>query len=228
MLGILGGMGPQATQFFYQKIIDLTPATSDQDHIPTLILSDPSLPDRTSAILSNETDEVGNLLIKNAKKLENAGATVIVMPCNTAHYWAHSIQKELNVPFINMIELLASHIKQKYIGKKIGLFSTVGTSKSEIYQKIFRVHDLNVLSPHAITQEKTSQIIKDIKAGHSLPPLSRKIEFEIERWQHEDNIKCFILGCTELPLLFNDFSPDYVIDPMEILAKHVVKKLFKL
>ena len=227
MLGILGGMGPQATLYFYQKIIDLCPAKSDQEHIPTLIMSDTSIPDRTTAIISKKTNEIKNTLVKNAIKLEKAGATVVVMPCNTAHYWADSIQNVLNVPFINMIELVASHIKQKDSGGKIGLFSTIGTAKSEIYQTTFRSHELTVLSPPVITKKKISHIIEDIKSGESIHPLSKRIEFEIERWQQEDDIKSFILGCTELPLLFPKFVPEHVIDPMEILARHVVTNLFK-
>ncbi|MBQ6586530.1 MAG: aspartate/glutamate racemase family protein, partial [Coriobacteriales bacterium] len=93
MLGILGGMGPQATNLLYQMVIDRTPAKCDQDHIPTLIYSDAQMPDRTSAILSGDDAAVRARLVADAKLLASCGCTCIAIPCNTAHYFADDVQE---------------------------------------------------------------------------------------------------------------------------------------
>ena len=94
-LGVLGGMGPQATQVFYQFVLDRTDAARDQDHIPALILSDTGIPDRTQAILSGETGELYQRLLKDARLLENCGCTAIAIPCNTSHYFVDKLQEDV-------------------------------------------------------------------------------------------------------------------------------------
>lgn len=94
-LGIIGGMGPQATQVFYQWILDRTVADCDQDHVPTFILSDTAMPDRTQAILSGNTAAVYDRLLNDAKILESNGCAYIAIPCNTSHYFVDDLQKEL-------------------------------------------------------------------------------------------------------------------------------------
>ena len=90
-IGILGGMGPEATAYFYQKIIKFTNASKDQGHIPTLIYSNPQIPDRTEAILKNKHGKIVYQLQCAAKTLEKAGADFIVIPCNTAHFYIKEI-----------------------------------------------------------------------------------------------------------------------------------------
>ena len=91
-LGVLGGMGPQATQVFYQYVLDRTDAARDQDHLPALILSDTGIPDRTAAILSGRTEQLYQRLLSDAQMLERCGCTVLAIPCNTSHYFADRLQ----------------------------------------------------------------------------------------------------------------------------------------
>ena len=92
-LGILGGMGPQATQVFYQRILDMTDATRDQEHVPTLIWSDTQIPDRTAAILGGDAEGCYRRLLEGAKLLEGCGCTALAIPCNTSHYFADRLQR---------------------------------------------------------------------------------------------------------------------------------------
>ena len=87
-LGVIGGMGPQATNTFYQFVIDRTDARTDQEHLSVLIFSDCAMPDRTAAILGTQAqkDEVYERLLSDARMLEGAGCTAIAVPCNTSHY----------------------------------------------------------------------------------------------------------------------------------------------
>ena len=92
-LGILGGMGPQATQDFYQRILDRTDAACDQEHLPTVILSDTRMPDRTSAILGGDAEGCYRRLLQDARTLEQVGCTAIAIPCNTSHFFADRLQE---------------------------------------------------------------------------------------------------------------------------------------
>ena len=132
-LGILGGMGPQATQVFYQRILDKTDARRDQEHLPTLIWSDTGMPDRTQAILSGQTEPVYQRLLADARLLEREGCTVLAIPCNTSHYFADRLQRELSIPLMNMIRLTAAAMKKRGC-RRVGLLATDGTVRTGIYQ----------------------------------------------------------------------------------------------
>ena len=101
-LGILGGMGPQATQDFYQRILDRTDASCDQEHLPTLIWSDTSMPDRTAAILGGDAEGCYRRLLDGARLLERGGCTALAIPCNTSHYFADRLQGDIAIPLIHM------------------------------------------------------------------------------------------------------------------------------
>ena len=113
ILGVLGGMGPQATNTFYQRIIDRTQAESDQEHLRVLIWSDAKIPDRTAGILGtpDQAEAVYQHLLADAKLLERAGCTVLAIPCNTSHYFADRLQGELHIPLIHMIRETVSAIR---------------------------------------------------------------------------------------------------------------------
>ena len=104
-LGVLGGMGPQATNTFYQFVIDRTDAQTDQEHVNALILSDSEMPDRTSAILSGGEAREGvyRRLLADARLLEGAGCTCIAVPCNTSHFFLDRVQGEIGIPILHMI-----------------------------------------------------------------------------------------------------------------------------
>ncbi len=104
-LGVIGGMGPQATNTFYQYIIDRTDARTDQEHLSVLIFSDCAMPDRTAAILGTQEqkDEVYARLLSDARMLEGAGCTAIAVPCNTSHYFLDQVQEQISIPIVHMI-----------------------------------------------------------------------------------------------------------------------------
>ena len=103
-LGVIGGMGPKATQLFMGMVIDRTNADKDQEHIPMVVLNDTTIPDRTSAILNKDESKVLNKLVEDAKLLETTGCKVIAVPCNTSHYFIDNVQSEVCIPIINMIK----------------------------------------------------------------------------------------------------------------------------
>ena len=133
-LGILGGMGPQATQIFYQRILDRTDAECDQEHLPTLILSDTEMPDRTAAILSGQEETVFHRLLEDARLLEREGCTAIAIPCNTSHYFVDQLQPQLSVPILHMVRETCKVLAARGC-RRVGILATDGTIQTRTYQK---------------------------------------------------------------------------------------------
>ncbi|NQY73513.1 MAG: aspartate/glutamate racemase family protein [Candidatus Margulisbacteria bacterium] len=217
-LGILGGMGPSATIYFYQKILGLTPAKIDQDHIPTLIFSNTLIPDRTQAI-ENHTETHGkNALIKSAQTLEKSGADFIAIPCNTAHFWIESLQSAIDIPILNMIKLTADHLEKKGTNS-VGILATVGTFKTQLYQKSCSENGLIVTIPTPSQQEKIMTAIKAVKSSSESIQNRHQIQQAMDHL-YEKGAEEIVLGCTELPLLIDNRT--HTTDPMDILAQYSV------
>ena len=221
-LGVLGGMGPQATQMFYQFVLDRTDAMRDQDHLPTLILSDTAMPDRTSAILSGNTEEIYARLRQDAKLLEQCGCTAIAIPCNTSHYFVDRLQGELSVPIIHMIRETASALAA--MGKKRpGILATDGTVQSGLYQKECAALGMEAVVPDEATQKLVMSIIYDeIKQGEQG---SREKFAQIDRALRSAGCDCAILACTELSVFATYHSlPPFYLDAMMVLAEQSVTR----
>ena len=121
-LGVIGGMGPEATNFFYARLIARTKARCDQEHIDTIILSHATMPDRTQAILTGEKDKLISAITEDARNLERLGVSNIAIPCNTSHYFYDDIQAATKVPVIHMVEESIRYVKEKWPDtKKIGI-----------------------------------------------------------------------------------------------------------
>ncbi|MGI6728113.1 MAG: aspartate/glutamate racemase family protein [Anaerovoracaceae bacterium] len=218
ILGVLGGMGPLATQLFYKQIIERTEVACDQDHMDMIILSHASMPDRTAAILSGRTEDLYKALLEDAKRLENNGVTAIAIPCNTSHFFVDKLQKEISVPIIHMIrETVKTLIEGSKIIDCVGILATDGTLKSELYQKACVEIGIRPVVPTPESQKLVMKIIYDgIKGGG-------KIDFNdfliIERELNEKGCKAAIMACTELSCFKELYHlSDYYIDAMEVLA----------
>jgi len=142
IIGILGGMGPEATVDLFYKIIKLTPAEKDQEHLRIIIDNNPKIPDRTAAILGKGEDPLPALQ-ETAQSLEKAGADFIIIPCNTAYYFLSSIQESVKIPILNMIEETAKETRKKIPPiKKVGLLASVGVYETKIYHQQFEKFNL--------------------------------------------------------------------------------------
>lgn len=221
-LGVLGGMGPQATQMFYQFVLDRTDAVRDQDHLPALILSDTGMPDRTSAILSGRTEELYSRLLADARLLERCGCTAIAIPCNTSHYFADRLQGEVGIPIVHMIRETAAALAR--MGKKRpGILATDGTIRSGLYQKECAALGLEAEVPDEATQKLVMSIIYDeIKQGEQG---SREKFAQIDRALRGAGCDCAILACTELSVFATYHSlPSFYLDAMMVLAEQAVTR----
>jgi aspartate racemase len=222
IIGILGGMGPEATLDLYRQIIRLTPAVKDQDHIPVLIYSNPKIPDRTKAIAENGESPLP-YLVNSAMLLEKSGASVIAMPCNTSHHFLPQIQEKVKIPIINMIEETCRSLCSRCPGTKtVGLLATIGTLRSGIYETCLNRAGIKTLSPEGEEQEKIQTTVAQVKAGvheRSTRDLFASAGLKLMRAGAE----AVILGCTEIPLVLDSESVDFpCLNSTLILAQAAV------
>ncbi|CAB1261772.1 amino acid racemase [Clostridium sp. WLY-B-L2] len=222
IIGILGGMGPLATADLFYKIITLTDAKSDNEHIHVIIDNNTEIPDRTNYILGTGEDPK-KYLIESALKLELMGADVIIMPCNTAHYFYDEIVKYIHIPFLNMISETVKEIRRTNTEiKKVGLLATKGTCFAGIYDKIFNKYNIEVVKPDDTNENIVSDLIYSVKKGVKKYDLN-SVQSVLSYFKSKD-VDTVILGCTELPVAFKmlNIKGNYV-DPTKILAQSAIK-----
>lgn len=217
-IGIIGGMGPQATLDLYQKIINRTPASRDQEHLHVIIDSYAQIPDRTAYLLGTSQDDPLPYLRKSAERLQQAGAEALIMPCNTAHSFAPALSEYLHVPLLHIAEAAIAHITPAH-GKRIGILATTGTQKSGIYRNALEKAGYIAVEPDEQQSEALMQCIyTGAKAGktEAYAPLMVQTVASMEA-------DSFILACTEIPLFLPWWQdPRPTIDATEALAKTAV------
>lgn len=222
-IGIIGGMGPKATIDLYKKIIIKTNAESDQENLHILIDSNPDIPDRTQAIVSNSMEPV-YAIIDSAHKLERMGANILVMACNTAYYFYDFVKPLLHVPMLHMPDETARYC-YKHGYARVCLLATTGTVVSGVYERALRQYNIKVIKPEKDQQKSIMRVIyQEIKANKE--SVSKESLMGIISDLSKKNADAFILGCTELPLVFSDDDKKSLnlVDPTEIAAEKIVNK----
>ena len=222
-LGVLGGMGPQATNTFYQFVIDRTDARTDQEHVSALILSDSGMPDRTAAILGSEAarETVFRRLVEDARLLERAGCTCIAVPCNTSHFFLDRVQEEIGVPILHMIRETARLLAAQGL-KRPGILATDGTIRTGLYQKEFAAAGIEAVAPSPEAQKLVMSLIyDDVKSGRDGDP--QKLA-EVHRDLIAQGCDCGVLACTELSVFADKHHlPPFYTDAMAVLAERAVE-----
>lgn len=226
-LGVLGGMGPQATNTFYQFVIDRTSARTDQEHVNALILSDSDMPDRTSAILGGdaEREAVYQRLLADARLLEGAGCTCIAVPCNTSHFFLDRVQEQIGVPILHMIRETARLLAARGL-KRPGILATDGTIQTGLYQKEFSAAGIEAVIPSPGAQKLVMSLIyDDVKAGRDGDPQKFAAVHQDLLAQGCD---CGVLACTELSVFADKHHlPPFYTDAMAVLAERSVQACHK-
>lgn len=225
ILGIIGGMGPEATAYFYWLIIKNTQAFKDQEHMHVIIDSYPQIPPRTEAILGKGPSPLP-YLAESAKRLEKAGAQILVMPCITAHYFYDQLAALTKLPIVNLLETTIEAISLRLPGvKKIGLIGSTGTIRSRLFHRYLEKEGYIPLSPLAAEQKKIMQAIfgkKGIKAGvtNGWP---KEAIVEVAQKLIGRGAEAIIAACTEVPLVLKETDiPVPLFEPMEIAAKKCI------
>lgn len=220
-IGIIGGMGPAATADLFAKIIVNTQAETDQQHLRVLIDSNTGIPDRTAAILAG-TDAPLLELTRSAWGLERQGADLLVMACNTAHWFYDSLAQAVGIPILNMIEETALHLKREGI-ERAGLLATDGVLHTGLYSRALERQGIQAVVPPAELQQHVMDIIYNCVKMDAYEVFNPAPFLNLLVWMSRQGAQTLILGCTELPLAFEHFGIiQPAVDPTLLLAKAAI------
>lgn len=226
-IGILGGMGPDATSLFFKRIIQYTPAHTDQEHLKIIIYNNPEIPDRTEAIVNKKESPVEKVK-EGMKFLENSIVDFIAIPCVTIHYFFNEIVSSVNIPVLNLVEETALYIKENYSdSKKIGILATKGTFRGQIFERVYYKENFMTVIPDAKGQESLMESIygeKGIKAGY-FSGHAKNLIMNVSDDLIKRGAKIIVGGCTEIPLAIgqDDMKVPF-IDSLSVLAIAAIRK----
>lgn len=214
LVGVLGGMGPLATVDFMQKVILSTPASRDQDHIPMVVYSVPQIPDRASAIAAGTDDPFPGILA-GLRVLENAGARLIVMPCNTAHAWYDRLAASTDLDIVHMADAVRRKIGDR--AETICLMGTAATVRAGFYQRYLNNGHRQVVLPTPAVQELLNAAIRAVKASETEE--ARQLMQQAGEATLKSGVDRILLACTELPLAARGTTfEDQCLDATQCLA----------
>ena len=225
-VGILGGMGPKATVYFQELLLDNDNVETDQEHLNMIVSCHSTIPDRTKFLLGNNEDNPIPYLIDDAKMLEKCGCGLLVLTCNTSHFAYDEISKNISVPLINMPYEVSYIINNNPKIKKVGLMATLGTIKAKIYDRylekelFYADEDLN--------NEVMDLIYNKVKKGIKV---SKRDFYRVLDKYFDNGCDIVIMGCTELSVIVRDndlYSDNRIIDSMDVLAKKTVELAKKI
>ena len=222
-IGVVGGMGPWATLDFFEKVLRATPVRRDQEHLRLIIDNNPKIPDRGPAILGDGEDPTP-ALVATARNVEAAGADLIVIPCNTAHYFFQAIQAAVRVPVLHIMQEVAGAASRRFprLGR-VGLLATRATVATGLYQDAFRPLGAAVVVPDQSGQEVIDRLIYAIKA-QGVDDALRSAGVAVGRGLNRAGAEAMILGCTELPLVLGEDTLGLpILDSNLILAEVAVR-----
>lgn len=222
IVGILGGMGPEATVDLMQRIIHLTPALDDIDHIRCIVDNNPKVPSRIKAIIEGDGEDPGPCMADMGRRLETFGANFLVIACNTAHYYYDAVQSAVNIPVINLIDLVSRYAKTQYPDQdKIGILASPAVAMTGLYTKRFKKLGIKDIWPDPDCQDRLFTVIKEVKKGNTSATIRDTYEKVCANLLHK-GAETAIIACTELSAL-DSLLPINTIDAAQVLAKEIVK-----
>ena len=227
VIGILGGMGPEATLACYSKIISSTPAKTDQEHLRVIIDSNPKVPDRTAAIIAQGESPVP-ILVAGCRTLQQAGADFIIIPCVSAHFFLDEIQQQIALPILSIFDAVTETIISDHPQiKTVGLMGTSGTINGGLFQKRLASDGIETIVADKIHQSKVMEAIYDIKNFQPDHPRAQIVS-DLTAAANDiisKDAQGIIAGCTEIPLALKQehLSVPY-FDALTILARAAIHK----
>ncbi len=222
VVGILGGMGPEATVDLMERIIRLTPALDDIDHIRCIVDNNPKIPSRIKAIIEGGGESPGPCMADMGKRLAAWGVDFLVIPCNTAHFYYDDVNKAVDISVINLIDLVVKEVTTAHPqSSRVGILASPAIRITGLYQQRFENLHITPIYPDAHHQEILFQVIKSVKAGNTgeavLQEYARVCTHLLaQKAEHA------IVACTELSALKGEL-PIETMDAAEILAMEIVQ-----
>lgn len=220
-LGIIGGLGPKATAYLFERIIEMTKAEEDQEHIAMIVDHCPAIPDRTKYILGESGENPLLLMREVAQRLEKQ-CDVMVLPCVTAHYFYEELSKEMHVPLIHAIRETAAYLSARQI-KTVGVLATDATVRMDLFCREFARYDIRGIYPDAKGQRDVMHLIyENVKAGREI---EKELFEQVTAQLFQMGAEVLVLGCTELSVLKKyGLIETRVLDITDVLAKTCVEQ----
>ncbi len=223
VIGIVGGMGPEATVDLFRKIVEATPAKRDQEHLRILIDCNPKIPSRPAALLKGGPDPTP-LLQETARGLERAGAEVLLVACNTAHLFHDRLVAAVRIPVLHIVDEAVAEAVRRYPRlRSVGILAGGAAIRLRLYQDRLEAKAIRAIIPSEQDQESVISVIYSVKAGDKGPEVRARIR-EVAEHLARAGAELLFTGCTELPLVLQDGDVGVpVLDPTEILARAAVR-----
>lgn len=221
-IGVLGGMGPEATILLQRKVIDAVRARDDHDHIPLLIDMNPQVPSRIDHLIAGTGENPGPTLGTMARRLQEGGCAALAMPCNTAHHYAAAITDAVQIPLLNMIDLAANHAAQQIgKGEAVGILASPAVRQTGLFERALKAYDISVIWPDrdavmlmAIRQIKAQGPTQD--ARDALHDASSELAAA--------GAQLHLIACSEFSLIADSVAEGVLgIDTIDLLAQAIVK-----
>jgi aspartate racemase len=208
VVGVIGGMGPEATVDFLRRVVAATPARDDQDHIRILVDNNPKIPSRIAALIDGTGEDPLPILIAMARGLERQGADFLVIPCNTAHYYLWQIAEAVSIPLLDMVALSIARLPKV---RRIGMLASPAVQKVGLYATRLAAEGFTAVFPDEAGEARMLDVIRAVKAGNVTAQHKRDYA-EIAASLNAD---AYLIACTELS----------VIGPPEGVSKPIVDAL---
>lgn len=226
-VGIIGGLGPETTSEFYLDLV-FSCQNKDKTHRPSILIASVPLPYKIEeeAIAKNMGFErILPFLIQEAKRLENAGADFIVMPCNSLHVFIEEIRGAVKIPVLSIVEETVKFLKKNEL-KRVGIVSTSATIKNKLYETAFEENNIGYETPNDLQQEKMGTIILNLVTGMQKNKDREELIRIISDFEKK-NVDCVVLACTDLQLLIPKIPSLTIFDTMKIFADATVEKILE-
>ena len=221
VIGIIGGMGPEATVDLMRRVIAATPAGDDGDHIHMIVDNNPKVPSRMAALIDGTGIDPAPELIRMARGLEAAGATVLAIPCNTAHAYADQIAASVAIPLLDMVKLTAERIAHVALpNRRVGMLASSAVKKLGLCDKALKPFGISLLWPGR--QADLMGVIKAVKRGDT-SPVNRQAFAAIAADLMAERTDLLLIACTELSVLASSLEPTAaVIDALGVLSAEIM------
>lgn len=221
VIGIIGGMGPQATVDLLQRVIAATPAADDADHIHMIVDNNPKVPSRIAALVEGTGEDPGPELVRMARGLEASGACLLAIPCNTAHVYLPQIIAGVSIPVLDMVSLTADRAAAMPRNPgKVGLLASSAVLKTGLYERALAERGLDILTPHR--QDELMEIIRSVKRGAMGPEAVSSLD-GIAHQLRDSGAGLLLIACTELSIMADRLTAGFpVLDAMDVLASEIV------
>lgn len=216
-VGILGGMGPEATVLIMQKLLAAVQAQDDADHIPLIVDQNPQVPSRIAHLLDGTGADPAPVLAEMAQRLARAGALALAMPCNTAHHYADAIRAAVSVPLLDMVALSAAHAATLVSDtRSVGILASPAVRKVGLYEPALARHGL--VAQYATDESAMLAAIRLIKSqGPQAAARSTLLAQSIDLTKRGAQVQ--LIACTEFSLIAESVSPQALtFDTLDILV----------